>query len=634
MRRIVLFVFVVVVLSVGAVDCGTPFSSPDGKVTCLFNVQNGRPMLAFQYEDRRVGSLSFAPGGWYSVIDASERTVKAAWTPVWGTASSYPECFTERRIRFTNRGEKGRETLQIELRAYNEGVAVRYRTTPNIYEENELGNEGFSISFAEDSVCWPIPETEATYPENPLSVAKLNGGARWRLPLTLKTPAGVYASLLEVYTVNWPRVYLRADGRGGFRSEFVHGTKCGRGEWVSPWRVVLLAPNATGLIERAPLVQTLNPPCAIADPAWLKPGLAISDCYNCELRTSEVIAAAKEAKRIGAKYLQIDWGWYGTEYAWNESDLAFFLKKNPQFAADPTVRENVKADPFTPAKGTVPYHPYWGYLEITRYKVELDIPKIVAELKAMGMGLCLYVHGSVLENADLEKLFATYEQWGIAGLKPGFVAYGSQRSTDWLRNMIALAAKHHLWLDIHDRLVPDGLDRTWPNLFICEGGGGEEGHHPLRQDVALPFTRCLAGPFDYTPYFFEANRTHAHAAAFLICYPGPTAILRGKTAKALADDARIFEFVRALPWTYDETKVLAGEVAQFLVLARRRGKDWFLGGMNGATARTITIPTDFLANGTTLRLWTDEGEKTVTAGRPLTLNMKAGGGFVGTVRVP
>lgn len=612
-------------------EIGRDFTSPDGRVGCVFEMRDGHVALDFAYGGRRVGSIGYESRlyGRYSVIGTEEHQVKTSWKPVWGTAAEYPERYTERRIRLTSPGADGRETMRLEIRAYDEGVAVRYVVQSEVYGENEQGSEGFAASFVPNAVCWAIPETEATYPENPQSVAALSRSRHWRMPLTLRTPDGVHASLLEAQTVDWPRSYLIADGKGGFTTKFVHGTKCGRGAWTSPWRAVILAPSAGGLIERAHLVQSLSAPCALAETAWLRPGLAVSDVYNCEFHMDEVIAAAKEAKKIGAKYLQLDWGWYGTEYAWSEDDLANFLKKNPQFAADPTVRENVRADPFTPARGTVPYHPWWGYLELTRRGVDLDLPKLVAALKPLDMGLCLYVHGSVLEGVDLERLFATYESWGVAGLKPGFVAYGSQRATEWLRRLADVAARHHLWLDIHDQLIPDGFDRTWPNVFICEGGGGEEGHHPVHQDVVLPFTRCLAGPFDYTPHFFNAKRTHAHAPAFLICYPGPTAIMRGSVVKALAADPKIFDFVRALPWTYDETRVLGGEIAKYLVVARRRGADWFIGGMNGREERAVDVPTDFLPAGTSIRLLTDGGERTIRAGEPLRIAMKSGGGFVG-----
>lgn len=615
---------------------GQNLSSPDGRTECAFSLKGGHSSVSFSFDGKVVGETSFEPGidAAYETIGMSERVVRSSWTPVWGTQATYPENYRELTVRLTCPKQNGRETLRIELRVYDEGVALRYVVTPNIYSENAIERERYAVSFPAGSVAWPIPATEATYPEEPMAVAGLETDKAWRMPLTVRTPSGVYASVLEANTVDWPRTYLQADGKGGFTGRFVHGAKCGRGEWVSPWRAVLLAPSAGGLIERAYLVQNLNAPCAIGKADWIRPGLSVSDLGNCEFKTDEVIAAAKTAKRVGAKYLQLDWGWYGTEYRWSDADREHFRKMNPKLADDPSWVENSRADPFTAAKGTVPYHPFWDFPSLTRYKVELDIPKIVAELKKLDLGLCLYVHGNVLENVDLDRLFATYESWGVAGLKPGFVAYGSQAATIWLRDLAATAARHHLWLDIHDEHIPDGFERTWPNVMITEGGGGAEGGHPVHQDVALPFCRCLAGPFDYTPEFFDGKRTHAHAAAFLVCYPGPTAVLRGNFAKMRTAEPTYPEFIGALPWTYDETRVLAGEISKYLVVARRKGDRWYLGGLNGASARTVCVPLDFLKGPTTFRLWTDKGEKTMRGGPEdaLTIEMSAAGGFVGLAR--
>ena len=625
---------IALLLVLAALLCRAAFNSPDGKVSCDFAVKDGVPTMSFAYAGTAIGEMTFAPG-WKEQcqeIGSTGRTVRSSWRPVWGTADEYADNFTERIVRFSNPEAKGRETLRVELRTYDEGVAMRYVVTPNAYSENDMARDRFAVSFPAGSAAWPIPSTEATYPEEPLSVIGLDRAAEWRMPLTLRTPTGVYASIVEAYTVDWPRSYLVADGKGGFVGKFAHGTKCGRGEWTSPWRAVILSPTVGGLIERAHLVGNLNEPCKLEDVSWIRPGLSVADIGNCELKTDEVIEAGRAAKAIGAKYLQIDWGWYGTECPWSANELSHFRRMHPKLANDRTLDANVKADPFTAACGTVPYHPYWEQFDwLTKYDVELDIPRVVAELKKMDVGLCLYLHGQVLENVDLDLLFGTYEKWGVVGLKPGFVAYGSQRATDWLRNMAAVAAKHHLWLDIHDEHIPDGFERTWPNVFISEGGGGQEGRHPVRQDVAHPFARCLAAPFDYTPYFFDPNRTHAHAAAFLICYPGPTAVIRGNVAKAMSEDPRIFDFVRALPWTYDETRVLAGEMSKFIVVARRKGEYWFLGGMNGSSARTVRVPAGFLKTMTTFRLWTDSGEKTIVVGPKefLEIKMSVGGGFVG-----
>lgn len=632
------------VVSAGALSADV-FTSPNGRVACDFALRDGVPVAVVSYDGRRVfeSELGFVRGR-LEVLDVASRTVTGSWRPVWGFKAEYPENYAERTVRLRRPGEaQPDETL--EIRCYDEGFAVRAKVVLNVYAADEITGERTSWRFAEGTRAWCIPGTEDTFPAESLDLAALDGGKSWRMPFTVEVSGAGFASVLEANVRDYPRSWLKASG-GALRPVFALGTKEGRGAVVSPWRAVQLAADAGKLVETAYFIENLNDPCAITDTSWIRPGLSVSDHGNCELVTDEVIAAARDAKRFGARYFQVDWGWYGTEYPWSDEDRAAFRAKNPEAANDATWEANTYADPYAVAKGSVPYHPQWPY-RVRRRGVSLDIPKIVAELKKMDMGLGLYLHGAVLEAHDLDRLFATYAAWGVAALKPGFVSYGSQRATESLRALAAAAAKHRLWLDIHDAHIPDGFERTWPNVMITEGGGGEEGGHPVRQDVALPFTRCLCGPFDFTPELFKSGKgpvaaTKAHKVAFFLCYPGPTAVMRGNVREMLEKDASILEFVKALPWTYDDTRVLDAAVARHLVLARRRGETWYLAGMTGDAARTASVALDFLPEGRNcaLTLWRDDAAdaasprgyvretRRVRRGDRLEIPMSPGGGFV------
>ena len=603
-------------------------TSPDGRVNCRIETDGGVPSVFVRYADVDVGQMtvSLRSGPFELAGTSSVRSVSTSVTPVWGTASRYPESYNELELALKDKGD-GRVRDWVSVRAYDEGVAVRSSCQTDLYGQPYFAQEASSFVFPEGTAAWAIPGTESTFGRLPTRLKDLPGDRQWRLPLTMKLPGGAYASLIEANVRDYPRANLKAEG-GVLRPVFALGGKEGRGRIETPWRALILAPTAGGLIERSYLSELLNDPCAIGDASWIRPGLCVSDHGNCELTHGELLATARKAKEIGARYLQIDWGWYGTEVAWSEEDRTTY--RDGTFkeiaAAHPGWEENTKADPHTVAKGHVPYHPTWPY--VGRLNVDFDVPTLVKELRAMDMGLCLYVHGHVLCNSDLDELFALYESWGVAGLKPGFVPFGSQRSTEWIRHLAEVSARRHLWLDIHDEHIPDGFERTWPHVMITEGGGGAEGNHPVRQDVALPFTRCLIGPFDYTPVFFDKNRTHAHAAAMLLAYPGPTAIIRGKVAD-VADDP-VASFVRELPWNYDESRVLAGEVADHLVVARRQGTTWHLAGLCGEEPRTVSVGLGFLGEGRyTATVTDDEGSRPsvpVGASDTLTLQMKVGGG--------
>ena len=615
-------------------------SSPDGKITASFDVSENVPTVALSSGGRDAGILTVGPSGLkdgLSVADVSRRESRGSWRPVWGFKSEYPESFNEAKIALARPGA-ARPDLTVVVRVADEGVAVRYHKPLETYSLDEIASEATGIRPPNGTVAWAIPQTEATYPEEPVPVAELGGRERWRMPLTMRTPDGLYLSVLEADTERWPRSYLRADGRGGLTGVFAHGTKLGReNEAVSPWRAVLIAPSAGGLVERACFVESLNRPCAVPDAAdWVRPGLSTRDFGL--LQNAALLRGAKAAKdAANVRYLQIDWGWYGTERPWTDAERAHYLTLRPDLAGTSDWVTNSFANPFRAAKGFVPYHPAWAqFKDYGRKDVDLDVPALARDLKAMGMGLCLYLHGLVLEAADIDALFALYESWGVAGLKPGFVSYGSQDATDALRRLAETAAKHRLWLDIHDEQIPDGFERTWPNVMITEGGGGEEGGHPFRQDCALPFARCLAGPFDYTPRPFKDGRTAAHFAAMLLVYPGPTAVLRwpaGKTVEETVAAANgAFDFVKRLPMTYDDTIVPDAEIAKKVVVARRRGTTWFVAGICGDKPRRTDFALDFIDDGAdyTMETWQDDAApaaRTVRKGERLGFALRAGGGF-------
>ena len=642
-------IFMLFVLSAVESVIASVLVSPNHKVRADYRLADGFPEVAVSYEGRSLGTVDVGPDytdrdyGRYVVLTTSVRTVRSSWKPIWGFRSEYPERFTEHRIELAL-PETDETALTVELRTYDEGLAVRYEMPLETYALDEITRDRIDFHLPEGSVAWPIDRGEGTYPEKPLAVKDLRTDVRWRMSFTLRTPDGVYASILEAQTVKWPRSLLKADGAGGLRSCFAVGTKTGREYVVSPWRVMLMAPSAGGLIERSYLVENLNEPCRVKDAAaWIRPGLTTSDFGR--LDNASLLDDARVAKKAGVKYLQIDWGWYGTERPWTDAERQGFRRKRPDLKDDEWMA-NTYANPYQSAKGYVPYHPFWPTLLYDgRKNVDLDIPALVRDLKAMDMGLCLYLHGLVLEASNMEELFAHYEKWGVSGLKPGFVSWGSQPATDALRQLADCAARHHLWLDIHDAQLPDGFERTWPNVMITEGGGGEEGHHPVHQDCALPFARCLAGPFDYTPRFFDPLRTKGHAAAMLVVYPGPTAVMRwsikkDKSAGNVYEQApAVFDFARSLPMNYDEIRVPVAEISRKIVVVRRKGSVWYVGGLCGSSACSVDFALDFLEEATVheMEIVLDDGGreiKRVLRGERLSISMKAGGGFAAVIKVP
>ena len=623
--------------------------APDGTVGVDFTLDGGRPQIAVSYAAARVATLDLGlvldepyQGG-FTLEDFELGGADTTWKPVWGDRAEIRDAHRDYTVRLRENGPKARG-LRIEMRAYPEGFAFRY-VIEGAGRATVL-DESTRVVFAPGTVAWPIYDTEDTYPAEPVDAANLRpaSDARWpnhyMLPLTVRRPDGVCASLFEAYVRRYPRAKGEAADGGtkirliGDMAGHTRGTATVDLPFESPWRAIQVGRDAAALVENATLVLNLNPPCALADTSYIRPGLCLSDLGNCALNNRDILAAATRERANGIRHFQIDWGWYGTEWTWSAAEIATYLKHVPD--ADtrfPGWRANAVADPRRTAKGYVPYRAdgFFDYGTV----VDLDLPALVKDLAAVDVDLALYLHGRVLEESDdLDALFAHYRRWGVAGLKPGFVRYGDAASTDWKRRLVEAAARHGLWLDVHDRHVPDGMQRTYPNLLLCEGGGGEEGDHPVRQDVSLPFARCLVGPFDYTPKLFREDRTHAHSVAMLLVYPGPAAVLRGPAVgRGWGPE---LDFAKALPMTYDETVVPVAEIGRHLVVARRKGGVWYVAGICGEAGYTGGFMLDFLGRGGKwkARLFADGekgrvefAERTVAGGTWFPVRMDRSGGF-------
>ena len=593
-------VFLSLFLLLSSVVC-LAMTSPDGRAAAAFRFENGRVAFDVTYDGRPVARVATGRNWRQARSRGTERTRCGSWTGVWGERSVVKDAYAEACFDATDAA--GRAVV-VETRLYDEGFAFRCRLP-----DGGAFDEKTSVDYPAEARAWAIERTEGTYPVEPQ--AFVPGPAEWMTPLTVESPAGV-SSFFDAYAVSYPRIRV-VPRAGGFDVKLLQKeTPVLKAGAATPWRALQLAADAAQLIDHATLVLNLNPPCALADTSWIRPGLTLSNLSNCRLNNAELIAAAKAERASGARYLQLDWGWYGTEWGWSDADREKFVRTNPTMANEPTWRGNTTGDARRAVKGIVPYLPGWQ----RQFAVDLDFPTLIPALKDLGVDLCLYVRGPVLEKENLDDLFALYRSWGVAGVKPGFVRYGSAADTDWNRQLIETAARHRLWVDIHDANVPDGQQRTYPNLFLMEGVGGEEGKHPVRQDVSIPFARGLVGPFDYTPMTFMAGRSQAHILAMLLCYPGPTAVMRGAAATRdrLAgtdscwgwSDARTF--VKALPWTYDESRTLAAAIGRHLLTARRAGTTWYVAGLSGAEREHLSVNCGFLTPGETYRLtlWTDD----------------------------
>ncbi len=258
----------------------------------------------------------------------------------------------------------------------------------------------------------------------------------------------------------------------------------------SPWRVMMVGKNPGDLLEKNYLILNLNDPCEIADVSWITPGKALREVT---LTTAGAKACIDYTSAHNMQYVEFDAGWYGPENS-EESDAT-----------------TVTIDP-------------------ARSKGPLDLPEVIRYANSKDIKILLYVNRRALEK-QLDELLPLYREWGIAGIKFGFVQVGTQDATRWLHESIIKTADYRMVVDVHDEYRPTGFSRTYPNFLTMEGIRGDEPE---------------------------------------------------------------LEFFDNVPTVWDETKVLHARIGEYGVIARRKGDEWFIGGINGEQARTLDIRMSFL----------------------------------------
>jgi alpha-glucosidase len=335
----------------------------------------------------------------------------------------------------------------------------------------------------------------------------------------------------------------------------------------------MLGSKPGDLIE-SDLIINLNPPSAIADTSWIKPGKMAWDHWwsgDVKMDNETEKRFIKFAGDMGFPYQLVDWQWYGE-----------FNKPGA---------------------------------DITKPAPQLDFPDLLRFAAEHHVRLWLWLHSGDVNRAlsagTLDEAFTVYAKWGIAGVKIDFMDRDDQEMVNWYATVVEMAAKHHLMLDFHGAYKPTGLRRTWPNLLTREGVLGNEynkfsGRVTPEHKLTLPFTRMLVGPMDYTPGGFlnrspsewkqatptEVMGSRAQELALFVVYESPLT--------CVADDPAHYEgqpgldFLRVVPAVWDETRVLDGAVGKHIVVARRKGKDWFVGGMSGDDSFSANLPLAFL----------------------------------------
>ena len=619
-------------------------SSPDGKISVTIQATNGlayaveldgAPLLA----PSRLG-LAFEDGMKLGenvqVIDAKIRANNTSWKDDFGRFRTVKDRYRELTVRLRENRPALAEAVDFSVlvRAYDDGVALRYV----LPEQMSLGKfklveDRTEFLFPADHRAWlgSAQDSESLYPEIRLSQTP---GDRRILPLVVETPSALVA-VGEADVRDWSGSFITSPGKPG-----VFGGKAALASPVesttpreSAWHALIIARTAAELTVST-LLANLATPSQLKDTSWIKPGISAWDAWwtgrnrhwdqykglesrgNTQSHKDYIDFAAE----MGWPYMLVDWFWYDQE------------SPDPETAIKP--------------------------------QSHINMPELMAYAKSKGVKLILWANSKNIPSIGADKLFATYAEWGAAGVKIDFFPNnGSQATQRWMEELVIAAAKHQLVVNFHGVYTATGLSRTWPNLLTQEGVMGVEylklaKTFDVSQMIMLPFTRCLLGPADVTPgAFLNVREDEFVPNSIPATCPGTRsrqlalAVLADSPFLCLCDDPENYRgqpgigFYRNLPTTWDETRAVSAEIMKHLVQVRRKGKGWWIAGMNHRQPLEIDIKLDFLGEGSyVLTTYADAPESTqsptalveftreVKRGETLRIRMEIGGGFAATLQ--
>ena len=604
-------------------------SSPDGKYMVIIDGMtysvtfNGKTIieqsqLGVDIDNRLFESALGVPRGihenWCSDLQlkGEERTaVDTTWTPLYGENAQIRDHYNQLVLHY-EKGSNGQGTvsegydkrkyyaMDIVVRAYNEGIAFRYHF-PETANSLFLHITGEQTSFAmpTGTMVWYEEWAQGPFEKRPLTGDWFES----ERPLLMQLSDGTYVALLEAAMKDYTRGKFKLKKENELQVA-MYGCADIISPYDTPWRVIMAGERAVDLINHKDLVLNLNedPDAGVSTPlhsgrgwGWVRPGKAFR---SGKLEKSAIFKSIDFCAEFGIPYVELDAGWYG-----------------PEGKVSSDARKVIETRNFT-------------------------MPEVCAYAKSKGIGVWVYVNQRALYQ-QLDELLPLYKQWGISGIKFGFVQIGNQQWSTWLHDAVEKCAKYQIMVDIHDEYRPTGLSRTYPHLLTQEGIAGNEEMPDATHNVTLPFTRYLCGPGDYTLCYFNSRvkNTKGHQLAMMVVYYSPLQFLFWyDNPYPKGWDSAELKFWKDCPTVFDESIALDGIPGEYIIQARRSGEDWFVGAMTNKDARTITIPTDFLPAGKyEVTLYTDDPKvetrthvavttQKIKAGKPITLNLQAKGG--------
>ena len=525
--------------------------------------------------------------------------------------------------------------LGLLLRAYDNGVAFRYVLPGPAGRKLTLEAEATGFALAPDARLWAAPSDKATTYSPAYETYYENGMATgtpsptelgWSFPVLVRTPANRWALITEAdVRPSFCGTRLASTAPGGIYRIALPDPAEGNGTgavqpsstlpWEMPWRVIVVG-DSPGVAVESTLVTDVCPPSRLTDVSWVKPG-------------------------------RVAWSW------WSDN---------------PSPQDGAKQRKFVDLAAEMG----WEYVLVDANWDIMDngnIHDVIRHAASKGVGVLLWYNSGGPHNVVTEKPRDTLtyapirrfeldllKKWGVKGIKVDFWQSDKQNVIGLYHELMEDAASRQIMVNFHGCTMPRGWERTWPHLMAMEAVRGEECYifdpkFPERaagQNTITPFTRNAVGPMDYTPVGFSDNRyphrtTFAHELALSVVFESGWLHFTDKAEAYLALAQPAQDFLKAVPVAWDDTRFVAGEPGEFIVLARRKGDTWYLAGVNGQDRPreerlrlTGWLPTGRYAftrigDGPTAREFSTD-QTTVESAQDLSVKFLPQGGFAATLK--
>lgn len=553
----------------------TTVTSPDGmQVITLWQQQDADKTLSVHYRidyqsqpvvldsrvglelDNRIWELALARhinrgNKWmdnlqYKSTDRSEHS--SNWNNPYGERSTVTDAYRSAILHFA-KTDGSDYRMDIEVRAYNEGVAFRYffPEHPSAFYHKAI-EDLTEYSFAQGTYAWSAEWAQASYTRLPIGELK-NPAER---ALTVELSNGLWTALMDADVDDWCLTKFQSSAeKPNTLKSVMYSPVDFVTYFATPWKVIMTADSPANLVNHNDIIVNLNQPNHVADASdWVKPGKIM----RAPITTNGGLAVVDFAAEHHMQYVLFDWKWYF---------------------------------PCTSHDG-----------DATKIVPGFDLPRIIQYAREKGIGIWLYVNHHALAK-QAHELFPLLRQWGVVGVKFGFVEFASHRWATWVHDMVRLAAENHLMVNIHDEFRPSGFSRTYPNLLTQEGIRGNEEFPDATHNTVLPFTRMINGAADYTICYYDKRlkNTHAHQLALsLICF-SPLQTLYWYDTPDRSHGEPELEWFDNLEITFDDSRVLSGTPGKSVVTMRRKGDTYWMASITNNEASNQLVKLDFLKPG-------------------------------------